>query len=73
LKNLVSISCGSAFSLGVTKDGDFMAWGYGECGQLGNSGSDEEKPTVIDLKGRKVIKAEAGGQHSVLLLHPRQQ
>jgi len=73
LKNLISISCGSAFSLGVTKDGDFMAWGYGECGQLGNSGSDEEKPTIIDLKGRKVIKAEAGGQHSVLLLHPRQQ
>ncbi|KAL6598402.1 RCC1/BLIP-II protein [Neocallimastix sp. 'constans'] len=72
LKNLVSISCGSAFSLGVTKDGDFMAWGYGECGQLGNSGVDEEKPKIIDLKGRKVIKAEAGGQHSVLLLHPRQ-
>lgn len=72
LKNLKSISCGSAFSLGVTKDEDLMAWGYGECGQLGNSGEDEEKPTVIDLKGRKVIKAEAGGQHSVLLLHPRQ-
>lgn len=65
------ISCGSAFTLAVTKDNDLYAWGYGEMGQLANEGEDAPTPFKIELKDRKVLGAAAGGQHTVLLLAPK--
>ncbi len=71
LPPIKSISCGAAFSLAVTHDGDLWAWGYGEMGQLANESSDAPIPFQIDLKGRKVIMASGGGQHSVILVAPK--
>jgi regulator of chromosome condensation len=67
-----SISCGGAFTLAVTQQGDLYAWGYGEMGQLANGSVDALEPFQIELKGRKVISATGGGQHTVMLLEPKE-
>lgn len=72
LPAIKSISCGAAFSLAVTHTGDLWAWGYGEMGQLANESSDAPVPFQIDLKGRHVIMATGGGQHTVMLIAPKQ-
>ncbi|KAJ3091893.1 Regulator of chromosome condensation [Quaeritorhiza haematococci] len=68
-----SISCGTAFSLAITNEAgnNLYMWGYGEMGQLANGGEDAEVPFRVELKGREVITASAGGQHTVLLLKPK--
>jgi regulator of chromosome condensation len=66
------ISCGAAFTLAVTKSQDLYAWGYGEMGQLANGSEDAPLPFQIELKGRKVLSATGGGQHTVLLLEPKE-
>lgn len=48
------------------------AWGYGEMGQLSNESQDAPEPFEIDLKGRNVICVGGGGQHTVLLLAPKE-
>ena len=75
MKNVryIGCGCGGFFSFALTSDeGDnLFMWGYGESGQLANGGENAEEPERIDLKGRYVISAAAGGQHSVFLLAPR--
>jgi regulator of chromosome condensation len=70
---VTSISCGGSFSLAVTdEDGNNLyMWGYGEMGQLSNGCVDAEEPFCVELKGRKVIEAAGGGQHSILLIQPK--
>ncbi|KAJ3012337.1 UNVERIFIED_CONTAM: Regulator of chromosome condensation, partial [Siphonaria sp. JEL0065] len=77
-KDVVAISANGAFTLAVTKDEDFdgnnlWLWGYGEMGQLANGGEDESTPHEVELKGRHVFKAACGGQHTLLLLRPKDQ
>ncbi|KAI9347346.1 regulator of chromosome condensation 1/beta-lactamase-inhibitor protein II [Obelidium mucronatum] len=77
-KDVVAISANGAFTLAVTKDDDFdgnnlWLWGYGEMGQLANGGEDESTPNEVELKGRHVFKAQCGGQHTLLLLRPKDQ
>ena len=73
LPPIKSISSGAAFTLAVSRDGgDLWAWGYGEMGQLANESSDAPLPFQIDLKGRRVIMASGGGQHSVILVAPKE-
>jgi regulator of chromosome condensation len=69
------ISCGASFSLAVTqKEGNNLwMWGYGEMGQLSNGSEDADVPENTELKGREVIAAAAGGQHTVMLLKPKVQ
>ncbi len=69
----IGCACGGYFSFALTSDeGDnLFMWGFGESGQLANGGENAEEPERIDLKGRFVIAAAAGGQHSVFLLAPR--
>ncbi|KAJ3261372.1 Regulator of chromosome condensation [Boothiomyces macroporosus] len=71
LPKIRSIACGAAFSLAVTEESDLYAWGYGEMGQLANGSEDAPTPFQIDLKGRKVISAAGGGQHTVILVEPK--
>jgi regulator of chromosome condensation len=68
-----SIACGAAFSLAVTEDdGDNLwGWGYGEMGQLSNGSADSDEPFNVALKGRRVIDAAGGGQHTLLLIAPK--
>ena len=66
------ISCGASFTLAVSNAGNVYAWGYGEMGQLSNGSEDAPVPFQMELKSRKVISVAAGGQHSVLLLEPKE-
>lgn len=46
-------------------------WGYGEMGQLSNGCMDADEPEQTNLKGRRVLNASAGGQHTVLVIAPK--
>jgi regulator of chromosome condensation len=74
LQNVRQVSAGGAFSLAVTKDkaNNLWAWGYGEMGQLANSSEDSDMPFQVLIKDRHVIQAAAGGQHTVLLISPKE-
>ncbi len=62
----------SALSENVVQDrSNWWAWGTGEEGQLMNGGENWQTPEPVDLKGREVIQAELGAQHSIILLKPR--
>jgi len=69
------INCGSAFSLALARnDGtgnNLLVWGFGEQGQLGNQGVDVEEPEEVSFKGRVLLCAEGGGQHTVMLILPK--
>ncbi|KAI9144320.1 regulator of chromosome condensation 1/beta-lactamase-inhibitor protein II [Paraphysoderma sedebokerense] len=69
LSQISSISSFSHFSSAVTQDGTCHTWGYGEYFQLGNRiAQDEPIPFKIPLsEGTQILKAEVGGQHTVLL------
>ncbi|KAI8842866.1 regulator of chromosome condensation 1/beta-lactamase-inhibitor protein II [Chytriomyces cf. hyalinus JEL632] len=74
--NVISVSANGAFTCAVTEDNDFEGnnlwlWGFGEMGQLANGGEDESTPNEVELKGRHVYKAACGGQHTLLLLRPK--
>ncbi|KAI8929480.1 regulator of chromosome condensation 1/beta-lactamase-inhibitor protein II [Entophlyctis helioformis] len=76
LTNTVSVSANGAFSLAVCKDKEsginkLYGWGYGEMNQLANGGEDSPEPSEFTLKGRHVIAAAAGGQHTLFLLRPK--
>ena len=70
-KNIARVACGSQHSLAVTTAGRVYAWGFGEMLQLGNGvEQDELVPTLVEgqqLETRVVLKAHAGGQHTVFL------
>ena len=70
-KNIASVACGTQHSLAVTAAGRVYAWGFGEMLQLGNGvEQDELVPTLVEgqqLETRIVLKADAGGQHTVFL------
>ena len=69
------ISSNGAFSLAITGGQDegnnLWMWGYGEMGQLANNFEDEESPFQVELKGRHVLQASCGGQHTLLLIRPK--
>ncbi|EGF76941.1 hypothetical protein BATDEDRAFT_36131 [Batrachochytrium dendrobatidis JAM81] len=75
LENAVSVSAGGAFSLALIRNAsgtnDLYGWGYGEMGQLSNGSVDCCEPEQFNLKGRHVIQAAAGGQHTLMLLRPK--
>ncbi|KAJ3012719.1 Regulator of chromosome condensation [Thoreauomyces humboldtii] len=78
LKDIVDVSANGSWSLAVadksTEDGsNLYTWGYGDMNQLCNGGGDEDTPFNVQLKGRSVITAAAGGQHSVYLIAPKDQ
>jgi regulator of chromosome condensation len=73
LPSMDCIDCGTNFCLAVSKEKDLYSWGFGEMLQLGNAEEKDEKiPFKVNLKDRKVIMACGGGQHSVILLRPRE-
>ncbi|KAI9020374.1 regulator of chromosome condensation 1/beta-lactamase-inhibitor protein II [Hyaloraphidium curvatum] len=67
------VSCGGAFTLAVTEELDLWGWGYGERGQLGSEGAEDvETPEQIEIRQRKCVKVSAGGQHTVMLILPKE-
>jgi regulator of chromosome condensation len=70
---MMQVSCGSTFTTSITNDLDLWAWGYGERGQLGSEGgTDVEEPEQVEMRGRKCLKVSAGGQHTMMLLRPKE-
>ncbi|KAJ1951099.1 hypothetical protein FBU59_000358 [Linderina macrospora] len=71
LPKIVDFVCGSNHNIALAEDGTAYMWGYGEMDQLGfTKGEDLKQPTPLPVKligGKLVIKAAAGGQHSVIL------
>ena len=68
-----SIACGSNHCCAVTADGDLFTWGFGEMSQLGHGeAEDEASPRVVGAVRGRVAQAGAGGQHTVMLLKPKE-
>ena len=72
--SIVSLAAGLAVSGAVGADGVAWAWGFGDSGQLGKGGDDDEDelaPRIVrpppKAAGRKAVGLEFGGQHAVLL------
>ncbi|XP_055714173.1 regulator of chromosome condensation [Phlebotomus papatasi] len=70
--SIESIGCGDNQSFAVTSHGTVFAWGMGDCYQLG-LGSDEDSalPTQLtgaQVNGKRVLRADGGGQHSLFLI-----
>ncbi|KAL2914686.1 hypothetical protein HK105_205825 [Polyrhizophydium stewartii] len=76
IENVVSISAGGSFCLAIVSENDtnsLYGWGYGEMGQLANDSQDAPEPEKFEIKGRHVIAASAGGQHTIMLLRPKSE
>jgi len=67
------VSCGSAFTMAVTKNEDLYAWGFNEMGQLGLEEATVEEPEMVELRGRKCFAVSCGGQHTVMLIRKREE
>ncbi|GAA5937805.1 RCC1 domain-containing protein [Sporobolomyces koalae] len=69
--SIVSIASGTRHNFAVSARGYVYSWGVGPSSQLGQGNEEEvETPTRIwntALSNVRVIKAETGGQHSVLV------
>lgn len=49
---VTKVSCGPTFAVALTKTGDLLSWGAGECGQLGTGRcTKREIPTKVDIVG----------------------
>ncbi|KAJ3096584.1 Regulator of chromosome condensation [Phlyctochytrium planicorne] len=68
------IAGNGAFSLALVKPegNNLWMWGYGEMGQLSNNFEDAKEPFEVELKERHVYVAAAGGQHTVMLIKPKE-
>lgn len=70
-KKCVDISCGTAVSFAVTKDGECFGWGMCTNDQLGHGEDDDAwEPALMkgkQLESRHVVAISGGGQHTVLL------
>ena len=68
-----SIACGSNHCCAVTAEGDLFTWGFGDLFQLGHGEEgDEVSPRVVGAVRGRVAQASAGGQHTVMLLKPKE-
>jgi RCC1 and BTB domain-containing protein len=66
---VIDISCGAYHSLVLTNCGEVYAWGYNECGQIGN-GCNDNQLIPIKVKGfnnERVVMISCGYWHSMAL------
>jgi alpha-tubulin suppressor-like RCC1 family protein/phosphodiesterase/alkaline phosphatase D-like protein len=71
-KRVMSIMCGSSYSLALCGDGTVAAWGNNDKGQLGDgTTTNRSSPVWVDmsgeLKGRTVVAVAAGWAHNLAL------
>ncbi|XP_063606599.1 regulator of chromosome condensation-like [Penaeus indicus] len=71
----VSVSAGECVSLVVMESGDAYGFGMGTNNQLAQ-GNDDDQLVPVKLAGkqlaeRKVVSAQAGGQHTIILAVPK--
>ncbi len=61
--------CTSVHMMAISSEGDVFAWGRNEKGQLGlGHAKDMKCPTLVEaMKGKKVVAAATGRNHSLML------
>lgn len=71
--HVISLACGEAHSMAVTKTGRLFTWGNGDLYQLGTGKTATQytpywvRSYQITTLGRRVFQADAGSQHTILL------
>uniref|UniRef100_A0A1L8E655 Putative alpha-tubulin suppressor n=1 Tax=Nyssomyia neivai TaxID=330878 RepID=A0A1L8E655_9DIPT len=69
---IASVSCGDSQSFALTADGKVFGWGMGSSHQLGlGTDTDAMVPTQLtgqQVKDKKVLRVDSGGQHTVFLV-----
>lgn len=74
-KNCIDISCGNIVSFALADNGSAYSWGMGTNYQLGHGNEDDQySPKLIEgnfLNSWKAFKISGGGQHTLILAHPR--
>lgn len=75
-KKAVSVSAGECVSVVVMESGDAYGFGMGTNNQLAQGDNDDDQLLPVKLTGkqlaeRKVVAAQAGGQHTVILAVPK--
>ncbi|XP_018308499.1 RCC1 and BTB domain-containing protein 1 [Mycetomoellerius zeteki] len=68
-KKVVHVSCGGAFTMAITDNGEVYGWGDNSIGQLGIRKNCEKEltPQWIDLEGHVIVKVVCGFQHALAL------
>jgi hypothetical protein len=69
-EKVIQISCGYLHSMALTESGRVFSWGRNNFGQLGlnNNNEDVNKPSIVSLSNKIVIKKISCGRvHSLLL------
>lgn len=74
---IVSVKCGSNFSLGLTRQGNVVSWGWGAYGVLGHgSGHFASRPTLLKALSRATsenipLALSAGASHALAIADSR--
>ncbi|XP_059614695.1 regulator of chromosome condensation [Phlebotomus argentipes] len=72
LPAVTDVGCGDSQSFALTSEEKVFAWGMGNNHQLGlGSDQDVDKPTELtgaQVKDKRVLRVDSGGQHSVFLV-----
>ncbi|KAL7641414.1 UNVERIFIED_CONTAM: hypothetical protein RMT77_008554 [Armadillidium vulgare] len=70
-KRVLKVAAGSHHSLALTEDGEVLAWGQNNCGQIG-SGTTTNQPTprkiIANIGGRRVIDIACGQTSSMAVM-----
>uniref|UniRef100_UPI0035900305 alsin isoform X2 n=1 Tax=Myxine glutinosa TaxID=7769 RepID=UPI0035900305 len=67
--NVTQLSCGESHTLALTKQGELWSWGTGpQIGQGSGVGLSPCPRIVEALRGRRVLQASSGAQHSIALV-----
>lgn len=66
------VASGGNHCLAVDHKNQLYSWGFGGMYQLGNGKEEDElSPFLIEANVGKILAVQAGGQHSMLLCHPK--
>ena len=63
MENVIAISAGGQFSMAIKSDNSLWAWGYNNCGQLGD-GTVEAKSTPVKIAD-DIVAISSGLNHSL--------
>eukprot|EP01127_Copromyxa_protea_P021349 TRINITY_DN7311_c0_g1_i2.p1 TRINITY_DN7311_c0_g1~~TRINITY_DN7311_c0_g1_i2.p1 ORF type:complete len:453 (-),score=54.40 TRINITY_DN7311_c0_g1_i2:125-1483(-) len=66
ISKVAGVACGWRHTLAFTESGLLYAWGWNDCGQLGD-GTLVDRASPVLISGLDVVSAFCGGKHSMVL------